>query len=81
MKILRNERGQGVVEIVLLLAITVSLGLVFTRYMEQSQFAQKLFGNPWKTLAGMMECGSWKGCGNGQHPNSMSRVLSLRPNE
>ena len=71
-----NQKGQLMVEAVLLMAITVSLSLVVTKYLQESQFAQKLVAKPWSTLSGMIECGVWTGCAIDGHPNSHKRVLS-----
>ena len=78
---LRNQSGQLMIEAVLLLALTVSLSMVITRYLQENQFAQKLIAQPWSTLSGMVECGVWSGCGTGKHPNARNRYLSLRPTE
>ncbi len=82
MKNLRNQKGQGTVEMVLLMAIGVGLSLMVTNYLQENQFAQKLFGNPWNRLSGMIECGVWTGCASDKaHPASSSRILSLKPDE
>ncbi len=81
MKPLKNQRGQGVVEIVLLMAITVGISLAITRYLQQKQFAQTLIGKPWQTLSGMIECGTWRGCGPGTHPGGSTRIVSYKPDE
>jgi hypothetical protein len=73
---IRNQNGQLIVEAVLLLALTVSVSLLITRYLKESQYAQKLVAKPWSTLSGMIECGVWTGCGIDNHPNSHKRVLS-----
>ena len=73
---LKNQGGQLMVEAVLLLALTVSFSVMVTKYLQDSQFAQKLVAKPWSTLSGMIECGVWTGCGIDSHPNSHKRVLS-----
>lgn len=81
MKGIRDQRGQGVVEMVLLMAVVVSISLMVTQYLEKNKAAQKLFGDPWNRLSGMIECGVWSGCGDGKHPSSVNRILSLKPDE
>ena len=76
---LENQRGQAVVETVLLLAIIMIASLAITRFLEDSKFAQNLVGTPWNTLTGMIECGTWSGCARGMHPASPGRILSLKP--
>jgi hypothetical protein len=76
---LQNQRGQGVVEFVLLAAISVSISLLLVNFFKSNQLAQKLLGTPWTTLSGMIECGTWTGCGTGKHPSSFERTVSYRP--
>lgn len=76
---LQNQQGQLLVEAVLLMALTVSVSLMVTKYLKDSQFAQKLVATPWTTLSGMIECGVWTGCGSGKHPSTMNRNLSYKP--
>lgn len=76
---LQNQSGQALLETVLLLAITVGFSLWITNYLKENQFAQKLVAQPWNTLTGMIECGTWKGCAKGMHPNSTNRIISLKP--
>ncbi|PIS11227.1 MAG: hypothetical protein COT73_05105 [Bdellovibrio sp. CG10_big_fil_rev_8_21_14_0_10_47_8] len=78
---MKNQGGQMIVETILLLALLVSVSLLVSKYLQESRFAQKLVGEPWGTLSGMIECGVWTGCGAGKHPNSKGRYLSLRPNQ
>ncbi len=78
---LRNQKGQGVVELVLLMAVTVSISLAVSKYLRDNQAVQNLVGKPWNTLSGMIECGVWSGCGSGKHPNSINRSLSYKPTD
>jgi len=78
---LRNQGGQMLVEMVLLLAIGVGMSMLVTNFLRDSQFAQNLIGRPWATLSGMMECGTWDGCKSGYHPSSANRILSFKPTE
>lgn len=78
---LKNQGGQLIVEAVLLMALTVGVSLVVTKYLEQNKFAQKLVSKPWTVLSGMIECGVWSGCKPGKHPNTMERILSYNPED
>lgn len=80
-KQIQNQSGQGTLEMVLIMAVIVSATIFISNILEENQYAQKLFGQPWGTLSGMIECGTWTGCGQGKHPNSPSRILSLKPDE
>ncbi len=77
----RSQKGQLVVEFVLLLSLGVGAALLVGKLLKDNQFAQNLFGRPWATLSGMVECGSWDGCRSGYHPAARSRILSYRPTE
>lgn len=81
MNILKSQSGQGVVEMVLLTVLSVSLILFVQKSLQENQFAQKIFGKPWATLSGMIECGVWEPCAPGLHPNNRSRVNSTRPDQ
>lgn len=81
----KSQRGQLVVEAILLMVVLLAIAGLATKYLANSQLAQKLTIEPWGKLAGMIECGSWQQCqgGIGVHPSSINRTLSLRiePNE
>lgn len=79
MKSLRNERGQLIVEAVLLMAFLISISMLATKFFRESQVANNLISKPWATLAGMIECGTWSPCGAGKHPSAKNRNLSLDP--
>lgn len=76
---LPNQKGQILVEMVLLLAIGVGLSAMALKLLQDSQLAQNLVGRPWGTLSGMIECGTWEGCKAGYHPASGNRILSYKP--
>ena len=79
---LTNQKGQGVVEAVLLLALLVSISMLVTKELQDRKFAQKLFGEPWNRLSGMVECGVWSGCAKAdKHPASERRRLTYKPEE
>lgn len=74
-----NQKGQLVVEAVLLIAVIMAVTILVSNYIQSNEFANKLVAKPWKTLSGMIECGTWTGCGQGNHPGSAARNLSLQP--
>jgi hypothetical protein len=79
MKSLSSQKGQGVVELVLLMAASISIVLFVQSYIRENEFTQKLFGKPWATLSGMIECGVWEPCRPDVHPNSSTRIRSTVP--
>lgn len=80
-KPLRNSRGQGTVEAVLLMAIIAAGTMIFSQVVQEKQFLQKLIAKPWNTLSGMIECGTWSGCKPGYHPNNLDRAISYKPEQ
>ncbi len=77
---IQNQRGQLIVEAVLLMAIGAMLSAFIVNYLKDNQFAQNLVAKPWELLGGMVECGVWAECGKGQagrHPGT--RINSLKP--
>jgi hypothetical protein len=77
-----NERGQIIVEAVLLIGIGIIVILGFVKHLKETDFAGRIIANPWAKLQGMIECGVWQDCGVGKrapglHPNARSRLLSL----
>ncbi len=78
---LKNQSGQFLVEMVLLMALGVTVALMATNFLRSNEFAQNLIARPWLTLSGMIECGTWEGCKPGYHPSSANRILSFKPNE
>lgn len=80
MKRLNNQGGQAMVEMVLLAAMGVFITVMVSNLLRSSNFASNLIAKPWNNLSGMIECGVWAPCGQGQkglHPGE--RGLSLRP--
>jgi len=75
----KGQQGQVVVEAVLLMTLLFGLSVIVSKYLHQSQLAQKLTSEPWGKLAGMIECGVWQPCqaAAGLHPSSRDRNLSL----
>lgn len=79
---LDNEKGQLVVEAVLLIIVMMGAALLLTSKLREMEFVQGLTSKPWAMLSGMIECGVWKPCGKsspaaGLHPSTSNRVSSL----
>jgi hypothetical protein len=80
---IKNKKGQLVVEAVLLMVLMLSIAAFVTKWLKDSEFAEKLAVEPLAKLSGMIQCGAWAPCGidqkkAGLHPNS-ARMLSLNP--
>ncbi len=76
---LKNARGQAILESILLVMIAVAVMLVATRSLKNMGYAKSLIQNPWQVLAGMVESGVWKPAAEARayHPNVKGRNLSF----
>jgi hypothetical protein len=77
---LNNQKGQLVVEAILLMVVLASISLFASRYLKENQIARKLSAEPWAKLSGMIECGTWNPCrgSKGMHPQTNDRIISYR---
>ena len=77
---MKSQRGQLVVEAVLLMSVLLGITMLVSSFFQKSQLAQKLTFEPWSQLTNMIECGSWSSCQTaGVHPSTVDRGLSLNP--
>lgn len=81
---LSKEKGQIIVEAILLALVSAIIMSLVVTGLQQGQFVQKLTIEPWEKLKGMIECGVWQPCGvsqpaAGMHPSTPPRRLSLDP--
>ncbi len=77
MRILRSERGQMTVELVLLAIVALTIALVTSRYFREKQVLKTLVGGPWGYIRTMNEFGVWapsKQAAMASHPNGTDRV-------
>lgn len=79
--LLKNERGQFVIEAVLLMVVSVSFLLFALKYLKENKAMGNLVGGPWEKVSGMIESGSWKPADEAakKHPNQLERSLSWDP--
>ena len=77
----KNQKGQIVIESVLLAVLTMAIVMTTFNYLRDNKFLAKLIDGPWQKVAGMLECGVWdtqaKACT--KHPNQLARSLTLNP--
>lgn len=76
----QQQKGQVIIEMVLLLVLVVGLWGLFSNYAKQQKWFENLVNGPWQRMAGMIESGVWDPPQKAalQHPNSFNRVVSLR---
>lgn len=79
--LLRNERGQFVIEAILLMILSIGLLTLGLRTLREGNILGNLVSGPWDRMAGMIESGSWEVAETAakKHPNQLDRSLSLSP--
>lgn len=80
-KTLANNKGQFVIETVLMMIVTIGFFIWGTNQLREGKFLAKLVGGPWAKVAGMLEAGVWEApeAARKQHPNQINRSVSVRP--
>ncbi len=80
-KTLRNNKGQILIEFVLLGVVAIGLLAVGVRIIREKKITQSLTQGPWEKTAGMIESGSWNppAIARQSHPNRPQRMLSHDP--
>ncbi|WP_413289598.1 hypothetical protein [Bdellovibrio sp. HCB337] len=78
---LKNNRGQFVVEAVLLMVLSLGLLSLGLRTLRDGNVLGSFISGPWERVAGMIESGSWEApdAAAKKHPNQVGRSLSLDP--
>lgn len=76
----QQQRGQVIIEMVLLLVLVVGLWGMFSNYAKQRKWFENLVTGPWQSTAGMIEAGVWEPPQKAiaKHPNNFNRVVSLK---
>lgn len=74
---LRSQRGQQVVEAILILVVFMGITTLVTSYFNRDEFLKKLIQTPFVNLAGMMQNGVWasRDTGAAQHPSAHPRHI------
>ncbi len=57
--ILKNQRGQFVIEAVLLMIVMLGLVTAFIRTARETEILSKIVETPWEKTSGMIESGNW----------------------
>jgi hypothetical protein len=76
---MRSERGQMVVEMILIMIVLLGIAALTTQTLKSSGFLNKMINAPWNQLAGMLQNGVWgpPSKTNKLHPNGYFRHISL----
>jgi hypothetical protein len=82
-RLVRNNKGQFLIETVLLMFFTVSLFIYASGQLKEKKIMAKLIGGPWQKVSGMIEAGVWNTPDEARknHPNQTHRSLSLDPEQ
>lgn len=82
-KLGRNDKGQFVIEAVLLMIVTIGLFIWGTNQLREGKYLAKLIEGPWQQVAGMIESGVWSSPEKSRqkHPNQISRSITVDPNK
>ena len=72
------RRGQMTVEMVLLLALMISMSYLVLNEFKTIRPIYNFISGPWKTIGGMIESGSWQKIGDARrdHPNHWKRMYT-----
>lgn len=79
--ILRNSKGQFLIETVLLMIISVGLFTSAVKVAQDKKRAAQLIGEPWGSVKGMLESGVWGSSkdSKSKHPNQIRRSATWDP--
>lgn len=77
----RNNKGQFVIEAVLMMTVTIGFFLWGTNELRERKVLAKLVEGPWSRVAGMLEAGVWEKPEEARklHPNQFRRSLTYDP--
>jgi hypothetical protein len=76
---LRDQRGQGVVEAVLVIAALFFISSMVSRYFQSEQIVSGIVKGPWNALSGMISYGSWQPPDQAAAVHPISRPSTVDP--
>ncbi len=74
------QSGQMILEAILIMVMCLGFTFLVARYFKDEEVLKQLITTPWKTMAGMLQNGSWMTpeASNAQHPNGHFRHISIQ---
>ena len=77
-KLIKNNKGQTMVEGILLLVVFITIALTVSNQFKDNQFLAQIVSGPWDRLDGMIQNGVWQEAeaGRANHPNLNKRHVS-----
>ena len=83
MKTYLNQKGQMILEAVLLMTVFIGIVAAVASYFKSSEVFAQIVQGPWKNLNGMFQNGVWKpvGASDQIHPAMHNRHISVQGEE
>lgn len=77
---LANQKGQQVVEAVLIMVVLLAFTLMVGRYFKDNDVLRQLITGPWVAMSGMLQNGVWLAPekGNLSHPSGHTRHITIQ---
>ena len=74
-----NQKGQLIVEAVLIIVMLMGFTFMVANYFKNSEVLRQLITGPWANLSGMLQNGVWAEPAKGaiSHPNAHMRHISI----
>jgi len=79
MKLRKNEKGQAILEYIILMTVILSVWMGISKVLKSKEFFQTVFGTPWGRLSNTIEFGvpiADRTKAGPMHPSSFSRHSS-----
>lgn len=78
--VVNNQSGQMIIEYILLTVITIGIAIFVSSSFRSNEFLAQMVSAPWRSLAGMIQNGSWGDPEStmANHPNHHANSSSFR---
>lgn len=75
-----DNKGQFVIEAVLLMVISIMLFAALMKSFKEKQIVENILTKPWQKIAGMIENGVWADAASSKkrHPHNQKNVATLK---
>ena len=83
MKRFRNQKGQMIIEMVLMMTVLLGAATFISSQFRETNLIAQLVSGPWRNLAGMIQNGVWSPASDGmtKHPAYSDRLISPEAGE
>lgn len=78
-----NQKGQMILEAVLLMTVFIGIVAAVATYFKKNEVFAQIVQGPWKNLNGMFQNGMWRpvGVSDPSHPSMHNRHISVQGEE